>query len=95
MCVPLFGAITSPSCANMALKKTADNSQDSFGKEAAATVKRDFYVNDLLKSQNTEESGIDLVQNVREMCASGGFKLTKFISKHQKSPENNSDKKSC
>ena len=80
MCVHLFGAISSPSCVNMALKKTADDSQDSFGKKAAATVKHDFYVDDLLKSQKTEESAIDLVKNVREMCASGCFKLTKFIS---------------
>ena len=80
-CVHLFGAISSPSCANMALKKTADDdSQDSFGKEAAAMVKRDFYVDDPLKSQKTEESAIDLVKNVSEMCASGGFKLTKLIS---------------
>ena len=63
----------------MALKKTADDYQDSFGKEAATTVKRNFYVDDLLKSQKTEESAVDLVKNVREMCASGGFKPTKFI----------------
>ena len=31
MCVHLFGAISSPSCANMALKKTADDSLDTFG----------------------------------------------------------------
>ena len=80
MCVHLFSAISSLSCANMALKKTADDSQDSFGKEADATVKHDFYVDDLLKSQKTEESAIDLVKNVREMCASRGFKLTMFIS---------------
>ena len=64
----------------MVLKKTADDSQDSFGNEAAAPVKYAVYVDDLLKSQKTEESAIDLVKNVREMCASGGFKLTKFIS---------------
>ena len=63
MCVHLFDAISSPSCANIALKKTSDDSQDSFGKEAAATVKRDFYVDDLLKSQKTEESATDLVKN--------------------------------
>ena len=80
MHVHLFGAISSLSCANMALKKTADDFQDSFGKEAAATVKRDFYVDDLVKSRKTEESAIDLVKNAREMCASGGFKLTTFIS---------------
>ena len=48
MCVHLFGAISSLSCANMALKKTADDSQGNFGKEAAAMVKYDFYVDDLL-----------------------------------------------
>ena len=80
MCVHLFGAISSPSYADTALKKTADDFQDSFGNEAANTVKRDFYVDDLLKSQKTEESAIDLVKNMREMCASGGFKLTKLIS---------------
>ena len=69
MC-PSFGAISSSSCADMDLNKTADHSQDSFGKEAATSVKRDFYVNDLLKSQKTEESAVDLVKNVREMCAS-------------------------
>ena len=73
MCVHFFGAVSSPSCANMALKKTADDSQDSFGNEATTTLKRDLYVNDLLKSQTTEDSAIDLVKNVREMCASGGF----------------------
>ena len=62
MCVHLFGAINSPSCANMALKKTADDSQDSFGQEAVAMVKRDFYVDDLLKPQKTEESAIDLLR---------------------------------
>ena len=63
----------------MALKKTADDSQDSFGKEAACMVKRDFHVDDLLKFQKTKESAIDLVKNVRGMCSSGGFKLTEFI----------------
>ena len=46
--------------------------------------KRDFYAYDLLKSQKTEESAVDLVKNVREMSASGGFKLTKLISNSRK-----------
>ena len=79
----------------MPLKKTADDSQDSFGKEAAAMVKRDFYVDSLLKSQKTEESAIDLVKNVREMCASGGFKLTKFISNSRRVLETIPSRRSC
>ena len=80
MCVHLFGAISSPSCADIALKKTADDYQDSFGRKAPNTVKGDYYVDDLLKSEKTEESAIDLVKTVREMGALGGFKLMKFIS---------------
>ena len=95
MCVHLFGAISSLSCANMPLKKTADDSQDSFGKEAAAMVKRDFYVDSLLKSQKTGESAIDLVKNVREMCASGGFKLTKFVSNSRRVLETIPSRRSC
>ena len=49
-------------------------------KEAVNTVKHDFYVDNLLKSQKTEEYAIDLVTNVRELCTLGGLKLTKFIS---------------
>ena len=33
MSVHFFVAISSPSCANIALKKTADDCQDNFGKE--------------------------------------------------------------
>ena len=84
MCVHLFGAIKLSVMYQYGFKETADDSQDSFGKEAVAIVKRDFYVDDLLKSQKTEESAFDLVKNVREMCASGSFKLTKFISNNRR-----------
>ena len=35
MTVHLFGAVSSPACANYALKRTADNSEDEYGSEAA------------------------------------------------------------
>ena len=50
MTVHLFGATSSPGCANFALKRTADNCKELFGSEPAKFVKEDFYVDDRLKS---------------------------------------------
>ena len=54
MLVHLFGAISSPACANFALRKTAEDNKDSFSLEATNTVKRNFYVDDCLKSLPSE-----------------------------------------
>ena len=40
---------------------------------------KNFYVDDLLKSVKTEKYAVDLIKRVKEMCAAGGFNLTKFI----------------
>ena len=71
MRVQLFGAISSPTCANFALRKTAEDNRDKFD-----TIKSNFYVNDCLKSVASEKQTIDLVKNFREICSLGGFKLT-------------------
>ena len=53
------------------------------GEAAFRTVKRNFYVDDLLKSKSTEEKAAKLAVAVERMCKSGGFNLTKFISPAQ------------
>ena len=50
MLVHLFGATSSPSCANFSLRKTAEDNAEDFSAEAVNTVNRNFYVDDLLKS---------------------------------------------
>ena len=70
----------SPSCSNFALKKAATDNSDKFGQEAAKTLLRNFYVDDLLKSTKGVEEAVSLIKNVVQMCAAGGFRLTKFIS---------------
>ena len=80
MCVHIFGAISSPACANFALHKTAEDNMEKFGYEALQCVKKDFYVDDLLKSKDSVESTIDIISKIKMMCASGGFNLTKFTS---------------
>ena len=80
MCVHLFGAASSSGCANYALKKTADDAEPRFGADVAKTVRRDFYVDDWLKSVTNAEAAKALIKDVKDVCASGGFNLTKFIS---------------
>ena len=44
MCVHLFGATSSPSCSNYALRQTADANKETYGEEAAQSLYRNFYI---------------------------------------------------
>ena len=77
MRVHLFGAVSSPSCANYALQQTViDN--DCQESEEGDTILNNFYVDDMLKSTDTIASAIEIVSSVQKLCLSGGFNLTKF-----------------
>ena len=80
MTVHLFGATSSPSCANFALKQTANDFEGEYGEQAANFMRNDFYVDDGLKSVATAASAVELVKNVKAMCHQGGFNLHKFLS---------------
>jgi len=58
MLVHLFGATSSPSCANFGLRQTADDNQEMFNEEAVRTLRRNFYVDDCLKSMKDETKAI-------------------------------------
>lgn len=80
MTVHLFGATSSPGCANFALKQTANDYESEFGTATADLLRNNFYVDDGLKSVPTAEQAIKLVHNVKNMCDKGGFRLHKFVS---------------
>ena len=80
MMVHLFGATSSPSCANFALRRTAEDNQLEFSKEAVNTVKDNFCVDDCLKSVSSENKAIVLVNELRQLLSKGGFRLTKWVS---------------
>ncbi|KAK0141947.1 hypothetical protein N1851_020380 [Merluccius polli] len=80
MTVHLFGAVSSPSCAIFALRKTADDRQADFPEEVVATVKENFYVDDCLKSVESEEEALSMVKHLTTLCQKGGFILTKWTS---------------
>lgn len=83
MTVDLFGAISSPGCANFALQKSAEDNKDKFDALTVNTIISNFYVNDCLISVGTEEQAIDLVKDLSALCVKGGFKLTKWVSNNR------------
>ena len=84
MTVHLFGGVSWPSCANVALRKTAEDNKASFDPETVRTVERNFYVDDCLKSVASEESATLLVKDLTELLSKGGFRLTKWLSNSRK-----------
>ena len=80
MTVHIFGATSSPGCSNFALKVTANDNEQELGSTAAAFLRRDFYVDDGLKSVESVGEAVDLIENVKEMCKRDGFNLHKFSS---------------
>ena len=80
MCVHLFGAVSSPGCANYGLKQVASDNEDEFGSDVANFLRRDFYVDDGLKSLPTVEDAKVMIDKCKDMCAKGGLHLHKFVS---------------
>ena len=77
--VHLFGATSSPSCANSALRKTADDDRGEFPEDIINAVKRNFYIDDRLKSIKSSECAIEFVIQLRHLLSKGGFRLTKWL----------------
>lgn len=80
MKVHIFGAKSSPSCANFALRKCVKDNKDKFEEDVCNTVNNCFYVDDCLKSIDDEISMISNAHDVKNLCSMGNFKLTKFVS---------------
>ena len=77
MLVHLFGGVSSPSCASYALQKTADDNVEHFDEDTVQTMKINFYVDDCLKSVEHDQCASRLVDQLCQLLAKGGFRLTK------------------
>ncbi|XP_030834543.1 uncharacterized protein LOC115921321 [Strongylocentrotus purpuratus] len=78
MKVHLFGATSSPGCANFGLKQIAEDHK-KLGDRAANFLKRNFYVDDGLKSMSSEQEAAVLIKDATQMCAKGNLRLHKFV----------------
>ena len=84
MTTHLFGGVWSPSCTNFALKRTAEENIENYDIETIRTIDRNFYIDDCLKSVPTEHQAIRLVEQLRSVLSTRGFRLTKFLSNSKK-----------
>ena len=80
MTVHPFGLRSSPSCANYALRRTVQDFGSEFPDEACQTIRQNMYVDDCLKSVKTVPEATQLIEEVKELCIRGGFRLAKFTS---------------
>ena len=75
-----FGAVSSPSIANFALKRDAADAEASFSAAAVETLKTCVYVDDIMRSLSTEETAVNVLKDVRSIAASAGFNVVDIVS---------------
>lgn len=80
MKVHLFGAASSPGCANFGLQHLASMGKGKFSQDTIKFIQRNFYVDDGLASVSSETEAIRLIEEARELCGTGKLHLHKFIS---------------
>ena len=80
MKVHLFGASSSPGCANYGMKHLASQNEKEFP-SAASFIRKHFYVDDGLISVESVGEAIQLVKEAQALCAKG--KLHKFLSNNR------------
>lgn len=80
MVVHIFGATSSPSCANFALQQCAMDNKEDFDTDTVSTVLKNFYVDDCLKSVESESEAVRLTHNLIALCARGGYRLNNWVS---------------
>ena len=75
--VPPLGAVSSPSCSNYALHTTANEAECEYRGEVTGVLRRNFYVDDCLRSVSTEGKAIDLQDEnkVEMLCVFARSKL--------------------
>ena len=89
MTVHLFGAVSSPSCANFPMRRNAEDHKHEFSPDVANTILRNFYVDDCLKSSSSSSAAVKHVADLRKLMLIGGFNLTKWVSNDRHVLESN------
>lgn len=82
---------SSPSCANYALQRTAEENCSKSSPEAVNSMLKNFYVDGALTSVASEDQAVKLYKDLTALCASGGFHLTKWTSNSHALPASISD----
>ena len=83
MLVHLFGATSSPSCANFSLRQTAIEFGHLYKPVISSIINNNFYVDDCLVSLPSVEDAIYVYNSLTSILARRGFHLTKWIANHE------------
>ena len=75
----IFGAKSSPTCSNYALKRVAIDNEDEFP-IAAKTIQNNFYMDDFIKSVEIPEEAIKVFKQLQPLLSKDGFELKKWIT---------------
>ena len=83
MKVHLFGGKSSPSVVNFCMRKIADDNEADFSEEAIDTLRRSFYMDDMIRSVDSVDTAKKLIPDMMSLLERGGFMLGKFMSTHR------------
>ena len=79
MCVHIFGARSSPSCAKYGLNRIAQEHGSSYPL-AQKFIQRNFYVDDGLCSVDNIDQAIQLLNDTKSICSKGNLRVHKLLS---------------
>ena len=75
----VFGAKSSPTCANYALQRVGLDNEKEYP-IAAKAIQNNFYMDDFIKSVETPEEAIKVFNQLQPLLSQHGFELKKWIS---------------
>ena len=84
MLVHLFGATSSPSCANFSLRQTALEFGHHYDPVISSIVNNNFYVDDCLVSLSSVQEASYVYHNLTKLLERRGFHLTKWITNNER-----------
>ncbi|XP_035986916.1 uncharacterized protein LOC118560197 [Fundulus heteroclitus] len=82
MRVHIFGAVSSPGCANYGMKYLASEHEKEYPL-ASSFINKNFYVDDGLISIDSVNKAKQLVTEAQEVCAKAKLRLHKFVSNNK------------
>ena len=78
-----FGATSSPSCVNFALKQTAIDNFHLYDEKIFHAMTRNFYVDNFFQAFDDENTAIETVEKMRSICQKGGWRLNQWIGNNK------------
>ena len=75
----VFGAKSSPTCSNYALKRVGLDNEEEYP-IATKAIQNNFYMDDFIKSVETPEEKIEVFNQLQHLLSQQGFELKKWIS---------------